>query len=115
MLFADDVVLVDETRLDVSRKLELWRQISEFKGFRVNTTKNEYIKCDFSSVGCKEGNVSLEGQTLPERDSFQGSVLQSNGDIGEDVSHRIKTGWMKWWQTSRFLCDKVQQKIKGKF
>jgi hypothetical protein len=26
MLFADDMVLVDETRVGVNRKLELWRQ-----------------------------------------------------------------------------------------
>jgi hypothetical protein len=31
MLFADDVVLVDESREGVSRKLELWRQTLESK------------------------------------------------------------------------------------
>lgn len=55
---------------------------------------------------------------MPKRDTFRylGSMLQSNGGIDEDVSHRIKTGWMKWQQASGILCDKnVPQKLKGKF
>ena len=32
MLFADDVVLVDESRAGVNRKLELWRRTLESKG-----------------------------------------------------------------------------------
>ena len=43
-------------------------------------------------------------------------MLQRDRDIDEDVSHRIKTGWMKWRQASGVLCDKrVPQKLKGKF
>src|SRR5680860_1326697 len=43
-------------------------------------------------------------------------MLQKDGDIDEDVSHRIKTGWMKWRQASGILCDRrVPQKLKGRF
>ena len=43
-------------------------------------------------------------------------MLQRDGDIDEDVNHRIKAGWMKWRQASGVLCDKrVPQKLKGKF
>ena len=35
MLFADDVVLVDKSRVGVNRKLELWRRTLELKGFRL--------------------------------------------------------------------------------
>ena len=35
MLFADDVVLVDESRTGVNQKLELWRETLESKGFRL--------------------------------------------------------------------------------
>ncbi|KAF3653912.1 hypothetical protein FXO38_15424 [Capsicum annuum] len=73
MLFADDVVLIDETRGCVNDKLEVWRQTLESKG-------------------------------------------QGNGDIDEDVSHRIGAGWMKWKLASGVLCDKkVPPKLKGKF
>jgi hypothetical protein len=32
-------------------------------------------------------------------------MLQKDGDIDEDVSHRIKAGWLKWRQASGVLCD----------
>jgi len=117
MLFADDVVLVDESRAGVNRKLELWRQMLESKGFRLSRTKTEYMRCDFGATH-EEGDVSLEGQVVPKRDTFRylGSMLQRDGDIDEDVSHKIKVGWMKWRQASGVFCDKkVPQKLKGKF
>ena len=41
-------------------------------------------------------------------------MLQRDGDIDADVSHRIKVGWIKWRQASSILCDKrVPQKLKG--
>jgi hypothetical protein len=50
MLFADDVVLVDESREGVNRKLEFWRQTLESKGFRISRTKTEYMRCDFGTT-----------------------------------------------------------------
>src|SRR6185295_6703177 len=75
------------------------------------------MRCDFGATH-EEGDVSLEGQVVPKRDTFRylGSMLQRDGDIDDDVSHRIKAGWMKWRQASGVLCDKkVPQKLKGKF
>ena len=69
MLFADDVVLVDESRVGVNRKLELWRQTLESKGFRLSRTKTEYMRCDFGAT--HEGDVSLEGQVVPKRETFR--------------------------------------------
>ncbi|PHT84925.1 putative GTP-binding protein OBGM, mitochondrial [Capsicum annuum] len=51
-------------------------------------------------------------------DSFKylGSLIQGNGEIDEDVSHRIGVGWMKWKLASGVLYDKkVPPKLKGKF
>ena len=50
MLFADDVVLIEESRIGVDRKLELWRQTLESKGFRLSRIKTEYMRCEFSGI-----------------------------------------------------------------
>jgi hypothetical protein len=50
ILFADDVILVDESRTWVDQKLELWRRTLEAKGFRLSRSKTKYMKCDFSAT-----------------------------------------------------------------
>ena len=102
MLFADDVMLVDESRAGVNRKLEMWRRTLESKGFRLSRTKTEYMMCDFSASRHEGGDVSLDGQVVAHKDTFRylGSMLQKNGDIDEDVRHRISAGWLKWRQAS---------------
>ncbi|XP_070022785.1 secreted RxLR effector protein 78-like [Nicotiana sylvestris] len=49
MLFADDIVLIDETRSRVNARLEVWRQTLESKGFKLSRTKTEYLECKFSN------------------------------------------------------------------
>jgi hypothetical protein len=118
MLFVDDVVLVDESRMEVDQKLELWRRTLEAKGFRLSMSKMEYMKCDFSATTQEEVDVRLDGQVIPKKDTFcyLGSMLQKNGDIDEDTSHKIKVSWLKWRQASSVLCDpRVPLKLKGKF
>jgi hypothetical protein len=98
MFFADDVVLVDESRTGVDQKLELWRRTLEAKYFSLSRSKTEYMKCDFSATTQEEGDVRVDGQVVPKKDTFRylRSMLQKYGDIDEDVSHRIKVGWLKW-------------------
>jgi hypothetical protein len=97
MLFTNDLVLVDESRMGVDQKLELWRRTLEAKYFRLSRSKMKYMKCDFSATTQEEGDVRLDGQVVPKKDAFRylGSILQKNRDIDEDVSHRIKPGWLK--------------------
>ena len=63
--FANDVVLVDESRAGVNRKMELWRETLESKRFRLFRTKTEYISCDFGTTTNEEEDISLEGQVVP--------------------------------------------------
>jgi hypothetical protein len=45
-----------------------------------------------------------------------GSMLQKDGDIDEDISHRIKVSQLKWRQASDVLYNpKKPLKLKGKF
>jgi hypothetical protein len=81
----------------VNRNMELWRQTLESKGFRITRTKTEYMRCDFGTTISDDGDASLGGRVVPNKDIFNyfGSMLQRDGDIDEDVTHRIKAGWMK--------------------
>jgi hypothetical protein len=71
MLFADDVILMDESRTGVDQKLKLWRQTLEPKGFRLSRSKTEYMKCDFSATTQEEGDVRLNYQVVPKKDTFR--------------------------------------------
>jgi hypothetical protein len=88
------------------------------KRFRLSRSKTEYMKCDFSATTQEKEDARLDGQVVPKKDTFRylGSMFQKDGDIDEDVSHRIKVGWLKWCQVSGVLCDlRVPLKLKGKF
>ena len=88
------------------------------QGFRLSRTKTGYMRCDFGTTTREEKDISLKDQVMPKKDIFRylGSMLQRDGNIDEDVSNRIKAGWMKWRQASGVLCDKrIQRKLKGKF
>ncbi|XP_015158910.1 uncharacterized protein [Solanum tuberosum] len=117
MLFADDIVLIDETRDRVNARLEVWRQTLESKGFRLSRTKTEYLGCKFSdALDEADVEVRLATQSIPKKESFKylGSVIQGSGDIDDDVTHRIGVAWMKWRLASGVLCDKkIPPKLKG--
>jgi hypothetical protein len=54
------------------------------------------MKCDFNAT-TQEGDVRLDGQMVPKKDTFHylGSMLQKDGNIDEYGSHRIKLTWLK--------------------
>lgn len=54
--------MIDETHRGVNDKREIWRQILEFKGFRLSRTKTEYFECKFSDV-THEADVELKIDT----------------------------------------------------
>ncbi|XP_019252905.1 PREDICTED: uncharacterized protein LOC109231721 [Nicotiana attenuata] len=103
----------------VNDRLELWRQTLESKGFELNRTKTKYLECKFN-VGTQEREVEvkLDTQIIPKRDNFKylGSIIQENGEIEQNVTHRVRAGWMKWRLTYGILCDRnVPPRLKDKF
>ena len=55
---------------------------------------------------------------LPQSNSFPyvGSIISKDEEIGEDVEHRIKAGWLKWRHTLGVFCDRrMPTRLKGKF
>ena len=85
ILFADDIVLIDEIREGVNDKLERWRHTRESKGFRVSRSKIEYLHYCFSGREDAGGEVIIDGMMIPKAEKFKypGSIIQQNEDIDE--------------------------------
>ena len=119
MLFADDIVLVDETRAGINAKLELWRQTLESRGFRLSRAKIEYMECKFSKHGIRDySTVRLDGQEIPMNSHFKYliSIIQKDGEIKSHVNHRIQVDWLKWRITIEVLCyHNILLWLMGKF
>ncbi|KAE8705793.1 NAC domain-containing protein 89 [Hibiscus syriacus] len=119
MLFADDIVLVAETKSELNSRLATWKTALEEKGLRINIEKTEYLCSNFSGNQNDENvEVCIEGHVLPSKDCFKylGSMIHKDGGVDDDVTHRIKAEWLKWRAATGVLCDKkVPLKLKGKF
>ncbi|XP_019263293.1 PREDICTED: uncharacterized protein LOC109241039 [Nicotiana attenuata] len=66
----------------------------------------------------EEVEVMIDTQVIPKRDSFKylGSIIQGEGEIDENFTHRIGAGWMRWRLASGVLCNKnVPPRLKSKF
>ena len=98
-------------------RLESWRHTLEVRGFRLSRPKTEYLHCRFSGRIEDGGDITLHGRVIPKVAKFKylGSIIQQNGDIDKDISHRIRVGSQKWKSVSGVLCDKrVPLGLKGK-
>ncbi|KAL6505368.1 hypothetical protein OROGR_025185 [Orobanche gracilis] len=119
MMFADDIVLIDETKVGVQQKLELWRDTLEAGGFRLSRSKTEYMECRFSDNSDREAEmITFDGKVVHGSTFFRylGSIIQKDGELDGDVTHRIKAGWLKWKSATGVLCDPdMPHRLKGKF
>ena len=119
MLFADDIVLIDETQEGVNAKLNLWREVLESKGLRLSRSKTKYMECKLrANGGLNRLGVRIGDHEVPKSDRFRylGSILQKNGELNGDLNHRVQDGWMKWKSASAMLCDRrVPLKLKEIF
>ncbi|ONM53905.1 Retrovirus-related Pol polyprotein LINE-1 [Zea mays] len=78
--------------------------------------KGQDIKRRWQRIQEPEVKEALKRMKWGKAMGQDGIPIERDGDIDEDVSHRIKAGWMKWHQASGVLCDKrVPRKLKGKF
>ena len=114
MLFADDIVICEETRKEVERRLECWKYALERKGMKVNRSKNEYL-C--MNGGKDKETVKMEDTKVPKVKEFKylGSTVQESGSCEREVKNRVQAGWNGWRKVSRIICDRTLPAIvKGK-
>ncbi|XP_076951754.1 uncharacterized protein LOC143625216 [Bidens hawaiensis] len=124
MLFADDIVLIAESKQDLNMRLEEWRYALESKGLKISRSKTGYLYCDFGGVNDDEDvQIAIEGQEVPQSTKFKylGSFVQSDGAIDSDVAHRVQAGWcifkekINIWvsKTTNFVNDLASPLVKN--
>ena len=114
MLFADDIVLVSETKDELHRELSGWKNALEDRGLKISRKKTEYLP--FNVLDAGEG-MTLDGEEIKTVTAFRylGSHVTMDGELDLEVNHRIQCGWNSWRRLSGVLCDrKLSARLKGK-
>ncbi|KAK4324545.1 hypothetical protein Pmani_004820 [Petrolisthes manimaculis] len=62
MLFADNIILVSESREELQEKVELWRGLLEDYGLKVSRQKTEYLECNVA----QGGDLFMQDHKLPK-------------------------------------------------
>ncbi|KAK6755369.1 hypothetical protein RB195_014003 [Necator americanus] len=114
LLFADDVMLASESRDDLQKQVQSWKDRLQQYGLRLNTSKTEYMEC---GIRIKDGSIRVDGTELNKVNCFKylGSKVTSTGDIDQEGRARVNAAWMKWKMATGVLCDKkVPVRLKSK-
>ena len=80
MLFADDIVICEETREEVEQRLESWKYALERRGMKVSRSKTEYLCIN---GGNDNETVNMEDTKVPRVKEFKylGSTVQESGVV----------------------------------
>ena len=112
MLFADDLVLGENTREEAEEQLELWRNAIENKGIRVSRSKTEYLPPSFCHDNVKLGGEEIKTVTTVK---YRGSMFDAEGGTTTDCKKRFRLAWNKRREVTGVICDKkVPVKLKHK-
>ena len=114
MLFADDIVICEETREEVERRLESWRYALEKRGMKASRSKTKYL-----CINGRNDNetVKMEDTKVPRVKEFKylGSIVQDSGSCEREVKNRVQAGWNRWKKVSGVICDRrLPARVKGK-
>ena len=114
MLFADDIVICEETREKVEQRLESWKYALERRGMKVSRSKTQYLCIN---GGNDNETVKMEDTKVPRVKEFKylGSMVQERGGCEREVKKRVQAGWNGWRKVSGVICDrKLPARVKGK-
>ena len=114
MLFADDIVICEETRQEVERRLEYWKYALERREMKVSRSKTEYL-CTYG--GNDDETVKMEDTKVPREKEFKylRSTVQENGGCEREIKKRVQAGWNGWRRVSGVICDRrLAARVKGK-
>jgi len=115
MLYADDLIVAEDSPASLQTRFTSWQGALESKGLKINAGKTETMVCakadETLKISDRKGNALKQVETF----KYLGSVVNAKGGCEEDVKHRIKAAWQKWKELSGVVCDrKMPVAVKGK-
>ncbi|KAE8733165.1 Malonyl-CoA decarboxylase family protein isoform 2 [Hibiscus syriacus] len=99
MLFADDIVLVAETKTDLNSRLATWKTALEEKGLRINIEKTEYLCSNFSG---NQNDEDIENDNKTNVAVWIRMLGNQEGSRNEDGDRRNENAL---WACGRTLWD----------
>ena len=114
MLFADDIVICEETRAEVEQKIECWRYALERSGMKLSWSKTKYLCVNGKN---DDETVKIDDTKVPRVKEFKylGSTVQESGVCEREIKRRVQAGWNGWRKVSGVICDRrLPARVKGK-
>ena len=114
MLFADDIVICEETREEVERRLKCWRYALERRRMEVSRSKTKYLCIN---GGNDDETVKMDDTKVARVKEFKylGSIMQESGSCEREVKKRVQPGWNEWRRVSGVICNRrLPARVKGK-
>ena len=114
MLFADDIVICEETREVVEQRLKSWKNALEKRGMKVSRSKTKYLCIN---GGNDDETVKMEDTKVPRVKEFKylGSTVQKSGDCKKEIKKSVRAEWNGWRKVSGVICDRrLPARVKGK-
>ena len=105
MLFADDIVICEETREEMERRLESWRYALERRGMKVSRSETEYLCIN---GGNDDETVKMEETKVPRVKKFKylGPTVQKSVSCEREIKKRVQANWNGWRKVSGVICDR---------
>ncbi|KAK6733746.1 hypothetical protein RB195_017482 [Necator americanus] len=105
LLFANDVWLTSESRGDLQKQVQSWKDRLHKYGLRLNTSKTECKEC---GPRIEDGSIRVDGTELNKVNCFKylGFKVTSTGDIDQEGRECVNAAWMKWKMATGVLCDR---------
>ena len=116
-MIMDDVVLCGTRSEVVEKKLEEWTRAMEDRGLKINRKKTVYPRFNVDRNLDGNSDINIQGENLERVNTYKylGATLADNGDLYEEMTHRIQSGWKHWKRVSGILCDRrISLRVNGK-
>ncbi|KAK3563422.1 hypothetical protein QTP86_027793 [Hemibagrus guttatus] len=114
LIFADDVVLLASSGLDLQHALGHFAAECEAAGMRVSTSKSETMVLDRKKVAC---TLQVGGEVLPQVEEFKylGVLFTSEGRMNREIDRRISALAAVMRSMYRSVVVKKELSRKAKF